>query len=176
MAVDHLPLSLDDVLQLQSVALDRRGDLPSGSGIYFVLYGSPGRQMLYSLVQLGGTPLEGGGSYDGQVAASLGPRWYGNGGAYDTGDGILTKESYPALAGYRGDATTMRVTIGCHTTPCALKTNGANNAGSIFASLFGATVTINDPTVPKVDRVYPTGLAAGSVQLQEGQSSRYCAS
>ena len=27
--------------------------------------------------------------------------------------------------------------------------------------MFGATVTVNDPTAPKVDRVFPTGLNAG---------------
>ena len=35
--------------------------------------------------------------------------------------------------------------------------------GSIFAAVFGATVTVNDPTKPTVDRVFPTGLNAGGV-------------
>ena len=44
-----------------------------------------------------------------------------------------------------------------------MKTNGAGAAGSINARISGATVTVNDPVAPKLDRIHPTGLAAGGV-------------
>ncbi len=128
--------------------------------------GAPaGSQMLYTLVQLGGIPLEGGGTYDGAVTSRLGSHgaWHGNGGAYDTKDGVATLNQYAEAAGYRGDATYLRFTVGCHAQPCALMTNGDAAVGSILAAVFGATVTVNDPTKPTVDRVLPTGLNAGGV-------------
>ena len=69
--------------------------------------------------------------------------------------------SYSENAGYRGDATFVRFTVGCHTQPCALMTDGVRRRGFIFAAVFGATVTVNDATAPKVDRLFPTGLNSG---------------
>jgi hypothetical protein len=124
--------------------------------------GAPsGRQMLYSLVTLGGTALEGGGHYDPAVTSALGSRYYNGGGAYDTGDATLTRASFATLAGYRGTARTLRLTIGCWTQPCAIETNGAGAVGSIFAAVFGATVIVRDATAPRVVRIYRRGLAAG---------------
>ena len=92
--------------------------------------GAPGRQQLYTLVQLGGTALEGGGAYDAGVTNRLGSHgaWHGNGGAYTT-DGVATLNQYAEAAGYRGDATYLRFTVGCHTQPCALMTDGAGRVG-----------------------------------------------
>ena len=61
----------------------------------------------------------------------------------------------PRTPGYPGDQKFVRFTVGCHTQPCALRTNGAGAVGAIFAAVFGATVTINDPTAPKVARGVP---------------------
>jgi hypothetical protein len=119
-----------------------------------------GSQYLYSLVQLGGTPLEGGGVYDQAVAARLGSHGAWNVESYNR-DGVVTVSSYSEAAGYRGDATFVRFTLGCHTQPCALMTNDVGDVGGIVAEIFGATVTVNDPTAPKIDRVFPTGLNGG---------------
>ncbi len=128
--------------------------------------GAPaGSQPLYTLVQLGGLELEGGGTYDPAVTNRLGSHgaWHGGGASYNVSGGTATLNSYSEAAGYRGDATFLRFTVGCHTQPCALMTNGTGAVGSIFAAVFGATVTVNDPTPPKVDRVFPSGLNAGGV-------------
>jgi hypothetical protein len=106
---------------------------------------------LYTLVQLGSTVLEATGDYSPPP-----PTWWNGGQAYDTHDLIATKDTFPASANYRGDARTLRVAVGCQTGPCSLRADGAT-----FAKIVGATVTIGDPTAPKVDRVYPIGLAAG---------------
>src|SRR3954454_12773300 len=89
--------------------------------------GAPtGSQELFSLVELGNTPLEGGGAYDSTVMTRLGSHgaWYGGGASYDTGENVVAVGSYSENAGYRGDATFVRFTVGCHTQPCALMTNG----------------------------------------------------
>jgi hypothetical protein len=128
--------------------------------------GAPaGNQQLYTLVQLGSIELEGGGVYDAGVRNRLGSHgaWWGNGGAYDTGAGVVNLGSYVEARGYAGNATTLRLTVGCHTSPCSLRTNGNGVKGSIHAALFGARVTINDPTMPRLERVFPSGLAAGGL-------------
>jgi hypothetical protein len=109
--------------------------------------------------------LEGGGTYDSTVISRLGSHgaWHNPGGAYDTHDGVVMLHSYSENSGYRGDARFVRFTVGCYTQSCALETDGASRVGSIFAAVFGATVTVNDPTAPKVARVFPTGLAAGGL-------------
>ncbi len=124
--------------------------------------GSPGHAYLYSLGQLGGTAFESTGHPDPAIRGGLGGRWYGSGEAYQ-GEEVVTKDSFPALASYRGDATFLRYSVGCFSSPCALKTNGTPTAGSINAQIFGATVTVNDPTRPTVSRVFPTGLNGGGV-------------
>jgi hypothetical protein len=108
-------------------------------------------QKLYTLMQLGSTVLEATGAYSPPP-----PTWWNGGEAYDTHDLVATKDTFPASAGYTGNAQTLRFAVGCQTGPCSLRADGA-----AFAKIVGATVTINDPTTPKVDRVYPTGLAAG---------------
>jgi hypothetical protein len=126
------------------------------------LDGAPaGSQLLHTLLEIGGTPLEGTGSYDPTVMARLGVNWYGGGAAADTGAQVVTLRSFPAAAGYAGEATTLRYTVGCHTTGnCALMTDGVPRAGAIFASLRGATVTINDTTPPRIPEASVTGLRA----------------
>lgn len=42
-----LPLTLTDVLSLQRIGFQNRGQLPVGSGIYFVLYGDPPGRIAY---------------------------------------------------------------------------------------------------------------------------------
>lgn len=124
--------------------------------------GSPGHAYLYSLGQLGDTAFESTGHPDPAVRGPLGSRWYSSGEAYE-GEATVTKDSFAALAGYRGNATFVRYSIGCFATPCALKTNATPSTGVINVQIFGATVTVNDPTRPAVPRVHPTGLNAGGV-------------
>lgn len=126
--------------------------------------GAPaGSQMLYSLLSLGNRALEGTGAYDATVAGRLAAHGAWDYDAHDSGEAVVRLSSYSENAGYTGDATFIRFTIGCWQQPCALMTNGAGGVGSIFTKLTGATVTVNDPVAPKLDRVLPTGLAAGGV-------------
>jgi hypothetical protein len=121
----------------------------------------PGRAKLYNLGQLGGTAFELSGHNAPVVANTAGLYWCGGGEACQD-DQTVTRASFTALAGYRGDATFLRYTTGCATVPCTLWTNGASppGVGSILTQIFGAVVTVNDPTKPTVDRIAPTGLAA----------------
>jgi hypothetical protein len=121
------------------------------------------RKKLYDLGQLGSLPFELTGQQDPAVQAALGDRWYGGGEAWQTIDPVVTRSSFAALAGYKGDATFLRYAVGCHTTPCTLWTNGDGAAGSILAQIFSATVTVNDPTKPSIDRVLATGLGTGGL-------------
>jgi hypothetical protein len=108
---------------------------------------------LYTLVQLGSTVLEATGHYSPPP-----PTWYASGEAYDTGDLTSTSKSFPASANYAGNATSMRVAVGCQVGPCSLR-----SVGAAFAKIVGVTVTVNDPTRPVIARIAPTGLAAGGV-------------
>lgn len=69
----------------------------------------------------------------------------------------VSKASFPELAGYRGDATTLQIAVGCfnRSSPCSLA-----SGGSVANSVYGARVVLNDPVAPSV-AVEASGLLAG---------------
>jgi hypothetical protein len=71
--------------------------------------------------------------------------------------GTVTRASFPALAGYNGSATQLILRLGCFNrgTPCSVAAGGG-----IADTLYGADVTISDPTPPAVS-VEASGLLAG---------------
>ena len=123
-----------------------------------------GSQKLYSLRAARPDPRwRAAGAYDSAVMTRLGSHgaWWGSGESYNPGAGVVMLGSYAENAGYPGDQKFVRFTVGCHTQPCALRTNGAGAVGAIFAAVFGATVTIERPDGAKGRAgSHPTGLAA----------------
>ncbi|WP_157591733.1 carboxypeptidase-like regulatory domain-containing protein [Solirubrobacter soli] len=121
---------------------------------------NPGKAMLFDLGQLGPTAFE----LTGQHSASGSidrEHWYNLGQAAEN-EATITRASFPALAGYRGDATFLRWTIGCEAAQgCALWTDGAGRVGSILSQIFGASVTVNDPTKPQITDLKAAGLLVG---------------
>jgi hypothetical protein len=110
---------------------------------------------------LGPTIFAGAGNYADATRNALNAQkqWYG----YPEGNVVVAKSavsraSFPALAGYKGDATTLVLRAGCFSrgTPCSVDTGGA-----ISDILHGSDVTINDPTAPTVT-VEASGLLAGA--------------
>jgi hypothetical protein len=115
---------------------------------------------LYAIFKLGGTVFAGAGNYDDAVRNRLNAQrsWYG----YPNDDVTLpratvTRAAFPALAGYRGDATTLQISVGCFRrgTPCSV-----GSGGSVRHVLHGAAVVLNDPRLPTAD-VEAAGLLAG---------------
>ena len=109
---------------------------------------------------LGPTIFAGAGNYADPTRNALNAQkqWYG----YPDGNVAVAKSavsraSFPALANYKGDATTLVLRVGCFNrgTPCSVDTGGA-----ISHILHGSDVTINDPTPPSVT-VEASGLLAG---------------
>lgn len=85
-------------------------------------------------------------------------RWYGYPEANVTvARSTVSKASFPELAGYRGDATTLQISVGCfnRATACSV---GAG--GSVANSIYGARVVLNDP-VPATVAVEASGLLSG---------------
>jgi hypothetical protein len=87
-------------------------------------------------------------------------QWYG----YPDGNVAVAKSgvsraSFPALAGYKGDATTLVLRVGCfkRTTDCSVAAGGG-----ISHILHGSDVTIEDPTAPTVTVEASGLLAAGA--------------
>jgi hypothetical protein len=115
---------------------------------------------LFSVAQLGSISLEGTGAYDPAVMNRLGSHgaWYDPSSKIG-GDVSVTAANYAETVGYRGDATTLKVTIGCWNDPCSLMTDNAGDRGTLSWGITGATVTIDDPVAPKLDRVFPSGIA-----------------
>ena len=115
---------------------------------------------LYALYLLGGVPFIGAGDYHTPTRERLKEfnAWYG----YPAGNATLSRRTtslrqFGALAGYKGDATTLSIQVGCYTrnTDCS-----APAAGRVYHVLYGIDVTINDPE-PPVPTVSAEGLLAG---------------
>jgi hypothetical protein len=119
-----------------------------------------GTRPLYAIYFLGSTPFAGAGDYDNATRDRLRTfnAWYG----YPQNDAHLTKRvttlrQMGALAGYRGDATTMTIRVGCfkRTTSCS-----GPAGGRVYHVLYGIDVTVSDPQ-PPVPTVSAEGLLAG---------------
>jgi hypothetical protein len=109
---------------------------------------------------LGPTVFAGAGNYYDPTRNALNAQkqWYG----YPEGNVAIAKSgvaraSFPALAGYKGDANTLVLRVGCfkRTTDCSVAAGGG-----ISHILHGSDVTINDPTAPALT-VEASGLLAG---------------
>jgi hypothetical protein len=120
-----------------------------------------GTHRLYAIYKLGGTVFAGAGNYDSATRTRLNAvgSWYG----YPESNVVVpkstvTRASFPALAGYRGDATTLQVAVGCfnRSNPCSVA------AGGGVANLVnGAQIVLNDPTAPAAS-IEASGLLSGS--------------
>lgn len=119
-----------------------------------------GTHRLYAIYKLGPTVFAGAGNYLAATRDRLNAqkRWYG----YPEADvtvarSTVTKASFPELAGYRGDATTLQISVGCfnRATPCSV-----GPGGSVSNAIYGARVVLNDP-VPATVAVEASGLLAG---------------
>ena len=121
-----------------------------------------GTRRLYALYRLGGTVFAGAGRYDNATRDRLSAAgsWYG----YPENNVVVPRStvrrsSFPALAGYRGDARTLQIAVGCFNgtvkTACTVAGGGA-----IVHALSGAQVVLNDPTTPAAS-IEASGLLAG---------------
>jgi hypothetical protein len=115
---------------------------------------------LYALYRLGDTAFAGAGDYHAPTRDRLRTfaAWYG----YPANDAHLTKRvtrlrDMGALAGYKGDAQTLTIEVGCYRR----QTNCSGPAGGrVYHVLYGADITVNDPQ-PPVPTVAAEGLLAG---------------
>jgi hypothetical protein len=119
-----------------------------------------GTHRLYAIYKLDATVFAGAGNYQAATRDRLNAqkRWYGYPEANVTvAMSNVSKVSFPELAGYRGDATTLQISVGCfnRATPCSV---GAG--GSVSNAIYGARVVLNDPVAPTV-AVEASGLLAG---------------
>ena len=119
-----------------------------------------GTHRLYALYRLGSQVFAGAGNYDDAVRNQLNAQrsWYG----YPQNNvalpkALVSRSSFPALAGYRGDATTLQVAVGCFRrgSPCSVA-----KGGRVRNALYGAQVVLNDPSAPAAT-VEASGLLAG---------------
>jgi hypothetical protein len=129
-------------------SLDYTDTAKANTHQYFVTY------------ELGPTVFAGAGDYNQPTRAALNAQkqWYGYPMATaHVARGAVTRASFPALAGYKGDATQLILRLGCFNrgSACTVAASGA-----IADTLYGADVTINDPTPPSVI-VAASGLLAG---------------
>jgi hypothetical protein len=121
-----------------------------------------GTRRLYAIYKLGGTVFAGAGHYENATRDRLNAvgSWYG----YPESNIVVPRStvrrsSFPALAGYRGDARTLQIAVGCFNgtvkTACTVAAGGA-----ISHVLSGAQVVLNDPTTPAAS-IEASGLLAG---------------
>jgi hypothetical protein len=121
-----------------------------------------GTRPLYAIYRLGGTVFAGAGRYDNATRSRLNAQrsWYG----YPENNVVVprstvSRASFPALAGYTGNATSLQIAVGCFNgsvdTACTVAPGGG-----IAHLLAGARVVLNDPTAPVSD-VSASGLLAG---------------
>ena len=112
---------------------------------------------------LGPTVFAGAGNYYDPTRNALNAQkqWYG----YPDNNvavakSAVTRASFPALAGYKGDATTIALRVGCFNRPtdCSVAAGGG-----ISHILHGSDITINDPTAPAVT-VEASGMLAGGAR------------
>jgi hypothetical protein len=115
---------------------------------------------LYALYRLGPTVFAGAGDYHHPTRERLKPfnAWYG----YPANNATLSRRvtrlrDMGALAGYRGDANTLAIEVGCfkRATDCS-----APAGGRVRHVLYGIDVTIDDPQ-PPAPTVSAEGLLAG---------------
>jgi hypothetical protein len=121
-----------------------------------------GTRPLYALYRLGSTVFAGAGRYQNATRDRLHAQgtWYG----YPESNVVVprstvSRASFPALAGYTGNATSLQILVGCYNGPqnTACTTAGG---GSIANLISGARVVLNDPTRPSAS-VEASGLLAG---------------
>ena len=121
-----------------------------------------GTRRLYAIYKLGDTVFAGAGHYRNATRDRLNTlgSWYG----YPEANVVVptstvSRASFPALAGYAGDATTLQIAVGCYNgtvdTPCSVAAGGG-----ISHLLSGARVVLNDPTLPSAS-IEATGLLSG---------------
>jgi len=120
-----------------------------------------GTHRYHALTALGGSVIEGAGNYHNPTRDRLNAqgRWYGYPeGNADTGVVTVSKASFPALAGYAGDARSLTLRIGCsnRATPCS-----STQAAHIANNIRGAEIDVNDPAAPKDLTVDASGLLRG---------------
>jgi hypothetical protein len=123
--------------------------------VYHYNPANPGTLPPYVLFELGQTPFAGAGHADPAVReavhAAAPSHWYGYPSqAADTGQSWMSLRDYPALRGYRGDASVLRISTGCAPgePPCSLRGDGW-----IIARVFGAEVTVRDNRRPTLSSV-----------------------
>ncbi len=121
---------------------------------------APATHRLYAIYKLGGTVFAGAGDYDSPTRTRLNAvgSWYG----YPESNVVVPRStvrraSFPALSGYRGDARTLQVAVGCfrRSSPCSV-----GSGGTIANLVSGAQVVLDDPTAPAAS-VEASGLLAG---------------
>jgi hypothetical protein len=120
----------------------------------------PNTRPLYAIYFLGTTAFAGAGDYDNATRDRLRTvnAWYG----YPANNAHLTRRTTTlrqmgALAGYKGDARTMTIRVGCFRRA----SNCSGPAGGrVYHVLYGADITVNDPTRPAAT-VGVEGLLAG---------------
>jgi hypothetical protein len=119
-----------------------------------------GTRPLYALYLLGGVAFAGAGDYHNATRDRLRTfnAWYG----YPANNATLSRRTtrlrdMGALAGYKGDATTLSIQVGCfrRVTDCS-----GPAGGRVYHVLYGIDVTIDDPT-PPAPTVSAEGLLAG---------------
>jgi hypothetical protein len=124
-----------------------------------------GTRRLYAIYALGATVFAGAGHYDNATRNRLHDQgsWYG----YPEANvvvprSVVSRASFPALAGYAGTATKLQIAVGCFNgtvnTPCSVAAGGG-----ISHLLAGAQVVLNDPTVPAAS-IEASGLLAGGAR------------
>jgi hypothetical protein len=118
---------------------------------------------LYAIYQLGGTGFAGAGDYNTTTRNRLHAlsAWYG----YPSDNAAVSRRvntlsSFRALAGYRGTARRLSITVGCYkrVTACS-----GPAGGRVFNVLYGTDVVVNDPVKP-VATVTAEGLLAGGAR------------
>ncbi len=119
-----------------------------------------GTRQLYALYLLGGVPFLGAGDYHYATRNRLkeANAWY----SYPAGNATVSRRTtslrqFSGLAGYKGDATTLSIQVGCfkRSIDCS-----APAGERVYHVLYGIDVTINDPQ-PPVPTVSAEGLLAG---------------
>jgi hypothetical protein len=124
-----------------------------------------GTRRLFAIYKLGSTVFAGAGHYANATRNRLNGvgSWYG----YPEANVVVPKStvrrsSFPALAGYRGDARTLQIAVGCFNgsvdTACTTAAGGG-----IAHLLSGAQVVLNDPTAPAAS-IEASGLLAGGAR------------
>jgi hypothetical protein len=119
-----------------------------------------GTRPLYAIFQLGSTVFAGAGDYDNATRNRLRSfgAWYG----YPAGNAKLSRRTstlhtFGALAGYKGNARTLALRVGCfrRASQCS-----APAGGRVYHVLYATDVTVNDTRAP-LPTVAAEGLLAG---------------